>query len=164
MSTTLLDPIFAALEAAGMPYTLHEHAPTVTVREADEKLDFPVERIVKTIAFRVKNQGWLLVGVCGYDQVDYRKLAEWTGVSRDRISRLEPEELGEALGYVIGGTAPFAPNAQTRVLLDSRVLRHTTIFCGTGRTDRTLEIAPSDLVRVAGAAVAPGARKLVCEG
>jgi len=164
MTSTLLTPILATLEMAGISCTVHVHAPSVTVKDADETLDFPVGRIVKTIAFRVKNQGWLLVGLCGYDQADYRKLAEFTGVSRDKITRLEPEELQTELGYEVGGTAPFAPNDRTRVVLDRHVMQHSTIFCGTGRRDRTLEIAPADLVRITGAAVAPVARKMVCEG
>jgi Cys-tRNA(Pro)/Cys-tRNA(Cys) deacylase len=160
----LADWLAVRLSASGVPFTIHEHAPSVTIRDADEHLDFPVERLVKTIAFRVKNQGWLLVGLCAYDQADYRKLADFTGVSRDKISRVEPEELREALGYAVGGTAPFAPNEQTRVVLDRRILQHATIFCGTGRLDRTLEIAPDDLVRLSGAAVASLAKKPVCEG
>jgi Cys-tRNA(Pro)/Cys-tRNA(Cys) deacylase len=164
MMIAKLASLTETLATAGVPHTLHEHAPSITVRDADRNLDFPVERIVKTIAFRIKNQGWVLVGLCGYDQADYRKLAEALGVSRDKISRLEPYELEEALGYAVGGTAPFAPNAQTRVLLDTHVLRHATIFCGTGRPDRTLEIAPADLVRASGAAIAPVAKKMVCEG
>ncbi len=164
MNTPHPDPIVAALNRAGVEYSLHAHAPSITIRNADEQLDFPVERLLKTIAFRIKNQGWLLVGLCGYDQADYRKLADFTGVGRDKIMRLDPDELHAALGYELGGTAPFAPNAQTRVVLDTHVLRHATIFCGTGRSDRTLEIAPGDLVRVSGATVAPVSKKLVCEG
>lgn len=164
MISSLPAPILATLDAAGVAYTLHEHAPSVTVKDADEHLDFPVGRIVKAIAFRVKNQGWLLVGLCGYDQVDYRKLAAAVGVGRDKINRLEPDELREALGYDVGGTAPFALNEQTRVMLDTHVMRHATVFCGTGRLDRTLEIAPADLVRVSGASVAPVSKKMVCEG
>jgi len=73
-------------------------------------------------------------------------------------------EVQEELGYVVGGVAPFAPNAQTVVMLDESILRHKTIFCGTGSTDRTLEIAPADLVAASNAEVAPIARKPTCEG
>ncbi len=68
--------------------------------------------------------------------------------------RMAPEEIETELGYVLGGVAPFAPNERTRVILDAGVMAWTTIYCGTGRQDRTLEIAPQALVQVAGADVA----------
>lgn len=52
----------------------HHHAPSITVQDADTNFDFPVERLLKTIAFRVKNRGWVLAGILGYDRVDYRRL------------------------------------------------------------------------------------------
>lgn len=162
--STLHDQVIAQLAASGVQYTLHEHAPSVTIQDADAYLDFPVERLLKTIAFRVKNRGWVLAGLCGYAQVDYKKLAAALGVSRDKIVRLEPGEVEQELGYALGGVAPFAPNEQTTVLLDAGALGWETVFCGTGRNDRTLEIAPGDLVRAAGAQVAPLAKKMVCEG
>lgn len=144
--------------------TLHHHAPSITVLDADTNLDFPVERLLKTIAFRVKNRGWVLAGILGYDRVDYRRLGEAVGVNRTQLMPLSPEEVEAELGYVIGGVAPFAPNDHTLVMLDDAILRHATIFCGTGRTDSTLEIAPAELVKASGAQVASIARKLACEG
>lgn len=147
-----------------VPHTVHSHPHSVTVRDADELLDFPVERLLKTIAFRVRNRGWVLAGVLGYQMVDYKRLGAALGVNRTQLTSLSPDEVQDELGYVIGGVAPFAPNAQTTVVLDEGILRHQTIYCGTGSADRTLEIAPADLVAAAGAQVAPIARKPFCEG
>ncbi len=156
--------IQAALDAAGAAYSIHAHAPSVTIADADANLAFPVERLLKTIVFRNKRGGWVLAGLCGYAQVDYKRLAEAVGINRTQLMRLELHEVEAELGYAIGGVAPFAPNDQTHVYLDAGVLRHSTIFCGTGRRDRTLEIAPAELVRITTARVAPIARKMVCEG
>lgn len=161
-TATLYDQITATLAASGVPYRIHEHAPSVTVQDADTHLQFPVEQLLKTIAFRVKNRGWVLAALCGYAQVDYKRLAAAVGVSRDKLMRLAPEEVEAELGYVLGGVAPFAPNAQTEVLIDSGALGWPVIYCGTGRTDRTLEIAPRLLVQVSGARVA-GLAKYYCE-
>ena len=145
--------IVAQLDASHATYTLHEHAPSITIQDADANLWFPVARLVKTIAFRVKAGGFVLVGLCGYRQVDYKKLAALVGVNRTKLMRLTPEEVEMELGYVLGGVSPFAPNERTFVVLDEGVLTWPTIYCGTGRTDRTLEIAPQELVRVTQAAV-----------
>jgi Cys-tRNA(Pro)/Cys-tRNA(Cys) deacylase len=79
-------------------------------------------------------------------------------VSRDKLVRLSPAEVEQDLGFPLGGVCPFAPNPQTRVLVDAGTLQHAVIFCGTGRNDRTLEIAPADLVELSGATVAPLAK------
>jgi len=145
--------IVGLLAASGVPYTIHEHAPTVTIQDADTSLWFPVERLVKTVAFRIKDGGFVLAALCGYSQVDYKKLAAAVGVNRTKLMRMAPEEIETELGYVLGGVAPFAPNDRTRVLLDAGVMAWSTIYCGTGRQDRTLEIAPTQLAEVARAHV-----------
>ena len=160
--TTLYDQITATLAASGVAYRIHEHAPSVTIQDADTNLDFPVDQLMKTIAFRVKNRGWVLAALCGYAQVDYKRLAAAVGVSRDKLMRLEPDAVQSELGYELGGVAPFAPNDRTEVLIDDYVLGWQVIFCGTGRNDRTLEIDPRLLVGVAGARVA-GLAKYYCE-
>jgi Cys-tRNA(Pro)/Cys-tRNA(Cys) deacylase len=149
----MFDAILERLHAYGAAYTIHEHAPSITIQDADETLWFPAERLLKTIAFRVKKRGWVLVGVCGYSQVDYKKLAAALDVSRDKLMRLTPAEVEGELGYQLGGVAPFAPNEETRVLLDVGALAWPTIYCGVGRNDRTLEIAPLTLAQAAGAQV-----------
>jgi Cys-tRNA(Pro)/Cys-tRNA(Cys) deacylase len=158
----LYDQITATLAAAGVAYRIHEHAPSVTIQDADTHLDFPVEQLLKTIAFRVKNRGWVLAALCGYAQVDYKRLAAAVGVSRDKLMRLAPDEVQTELGYELGGVAPFAPNDRTEVLIDAGALGWQTIYCGTGRNDHTLEIAPRLLVQASGARVA-GLAKYYCE-
>jgi Cys-tRNA(Pro)/Cys-tRNA(Cys) deacylase len=146
--------ILSRLAASGVIYTIHEHPPSITVQDADTNLWFPVERLVKTVAFRIKDGGFVLAALCGYSQVDYKKLAATLGVNRTKLMRMTPEEIETELGYVLGGVAPFAPNDRTRVVLDEGVLACPTIYCGTGRTDRTLELAPQDLVHIFAASIA----------
>lgn len=152
-ANVMFDVILTRLHGCEALFTIHQHAPSITIQDADETLWFPVEQLVKAIAFRIKGRGWALVGLCGYNQVDYKKLATALAVGRDKLMRLTPEEVEVELGYQLGGVAPFAPNEQTTVLLDAGVLSWPTIYCGVGRNDRTLEIAPHDLARIAGAKV-----------
>lgn len=152
------DNLVQRLAASGLAYRLHEHAPSITVADAETNLDFPIAQLLKTVAFRVKNGGWVLAALCGHVQVDYKKLAAACGVSRDKLMRLTPDEVLQELGFELGGVCPFAPNGQTRVLIDAGALQHAQIFCGTGRTDRTLEMRPAYLVALTGATVAPLAK------
>jgi Cys-tRNA(Pro)/Cys-tRNA(Cys) deacylase len=148
------DELTQRLARSDIDYRIHSHAPSVTVVDAETYLDFPVAQLLKTIAFRVKNSGWVLAALCGHSQVDYKKLATFCGVSRDKLIRLTPGEIEQDLGFELGGVAPFATHAQTRVVVDAGAMQYSKVYCGTGRKDRTLEISPSDLVKIAGAAVA----------
>ncbi len=152
-ASTAFARITTLLDASNAAYTLHEHAPSVTIEDVDVNLWFPVERLVKTIAFRVKGDGYVMAALCGYRQVDYKKLAAVVGVNRTQLMRLTPAEIEAELGYVVGGVAPFALTDRVRVLLDAGVMAWPTIYCGPGRTDRPLEITPAELVRLTQAAV-----------
>ena len=148
--------IIALLSARGVHFRVHEHPASRTVEDARAHLPFPLDHLLKTVVFRVKNGDWLLVACRGQDRVDYRRLAEAAGVRRAEIVQPAPAEIEAALGYVVGGVAPFPPNAETRTIVDaSTAARMETVYCGIGRTDQTLEIAIADVIAVADAQVAP---------
>lgn len=155
---SVYEQVVQRLAESGVTYRIHEHAPSVTVLDAETHLDFPVNQLLKTIAFRIKNRGWVLAALCGYQQVDYKKLAAACLTSRDKLMRLTPEAVEQELSFELGGVCPFAPNDQTRIIIDASALEHALIFCGTGRRDRTLEIDPIALTRVTGAQIAPLAK------
>ena len=155
MTNMVYEQILNGLAQSNAHYQIHEHAPSVTFQDAADYLDFPLERLLKTIAFRVKNGDWVLAVVQGAGRVDYKKLATHLGTSRDKLVRLTPEQVVSELGYPIGAVGPFPTNVQTRVVFDGGTLALGNVFCGTGRNDRTLEIAIGDLVRLSGGSTAP---------
>jgi Cys-tRNA(Pro)/Cys-tRNA(Cys) deacylase len=60
-----------------------------------------------------------------------------------------------ATGYVAGGISPVGQRKRLRVVLDESALGFDTVFCSAGRRGLEIELAPADLVRAAGATVAP---------
>jgi Cys-tRNA(Pro)/Cys-tRNA(Cys) deacylase len=135
---------------SGLPHRVHAHAPTRTMRDAAETPGFAAERIVKTIAFRVCGGRLVLAALRGTRRVDYAKLAALLGVKRRDLSALAPEEVQEALGVEPGSVSPL-PLTDADVRLDADALTITpTLYCGLGRPDRTLEIAPADLLALCG--------------
>ena len=144
------------LTARGVRFRVHEHPASRTVEDAKARLPFPLDHLLKTVVFRVKNGPWLLVACKGQDRVDYRKLAEAANVRRAEIVQPAPEQVEAALGYVVGGIAPFPPNAETRTIVDAgAAATMDTVYCGIGRIDRTLEIAITDVIALSDAQVAP---------
>jgi Cys-tRNA(Pro)/Cys-tRNA(Cys) deacylase len=147
--------ILGILDQNKVCYKIHKHAPSVTFQDAKDYLDFPLDRLLKTIAFHVKNGPWVLAVVQGADKVDYKKLAAHLGTSRDKLVRLAPEEVVSELGYPIGAVGPFPTQTGTKVVFDGSTLVLRNVFCGVGRNDRTLEIDIYELVAISGGSTAP---------
>lgn len=139
------------VERSGVPFILHAHVATRTVEEAEQNLSFEVVRIVKTVAFRTRNGGLVLAALRGTRRVDYPRLAALVGVNRRDLASLSPEEVRELLGVEPGSVSPLPLREDVTVLIDDDVMTIVpTIYCGIGRPDRTLEIAPADLARLTG--------------
>jgi len=149
--------LLALVEGSGAAFAVHEHAPTRTIEEARENLRFDVTRIVKTIAFATRGGRLVLAALRGTRRVDYARLASLAGVNRKDIAALSPREVLERLGVEPGSVSPLplAPALASEVLVlfdDDALGIAPTVYCGLGRPDRTLEMAPRDLIRLAGAA------------
>jgi Cys-tRNA(Pro)/Cys-tRNA(Cys) deacylase len=141
----------AILRDAGVSFSLHEHVPVATVAEILVALPFPAEEHVKTLAFTADGSV-VLAALRGSDRLQFGRLARALGVGRDRIVPLPPERVREELGLEPGGVCPLVDGDVT-VLADRRVLDLPRVFCGSGRNDATLELAPADLVAASRATV-----------
>src|SRR6266567_2418651 len=139
------------VERSGVTFVLHAHAATRTMEEAEQNLLFDVARIVKTVAFRTRDGGLVLAALRGTRRVDYPQLATLVGVNRRDLASLSPEEVRELLGVEPGSVSPLPLREDMTVLIDDDVLTILpSIYCGIGRPDRTLEMAPADLARLTG--------------
>ncbi len=152
------DTMLDAVRRSALPFTVHAHAPSRTVEEA-RCLPFDVSRLVKAIAFRTTAGAVVIAAVRASARVDYARLAALAGVRRRELSSLSPGEVQAILGVEPGSVSPIPLRADALVVVDEAVLSVVpTLFCGIGRPDRTLEIAPADLVRLTAARVAAVAR------
>ncbi len=142
------DAVIKRLDERQAQYTIHEHVASRTYADAVDKLPFPPERMLKTIAFRLKSGGWILAACRGQDGLDYKKLAAAFGVKREEVVRPSPDELKLGLGLEAGAVSPVALRDDVQVVIDTRVHREQTLFTGAGQSDRTLEITLDELVRV----------------
>jgi len=163
MTETGTDEIFFRLRElvfrSGVPHTIHEHRETRTIDDAARNLSFPVDRIVKTIAFRTRSGGIVLAALRGTRRVDYARLAAQAGVNRRDLSSLSPREVRDLIGVEPGSVSPVMPLDGAELFIDDDVLAITpTLYCGFGRPDRTLEMAAADLVRLTSGRVATFSR------
>lgn len=139
------------LTKSGVTFVIHSHEAMRTVEDMARNPLFDLTRIVKTVAFRTRNNGIVLAAVRGNRRVDYPCLAALLGINRRDLSPLSPEEVREYLGVEPGSVSPGSALEDALVLIDEEALTiRPTLYCGIGRPDRTLEIAPGDLVKISG--------------
>ena len=147
----------AVLAQSGRPHAIHVHAPVRTMAEADAAQLFDVSRIVKTIAFTLRDGGLVLAALRGTRRVVYPALAGLLGVGRRDIAPLSPDEVLARLGVAPGSVSPLLADGRGRLLIDADVLTiEPTLYCGFGSPDRTLEIAPGELAAMLGEVVKVG--------
>ena len=137
------------VQRGGVPFELHVHPATRTVEEAERNLSFDVTRIVKTVAFRTRTGELILTALRGIRRVDYAGLAAQVGLTRRDLASLSPAEVVERLGVEPGSVSPLCAGPDAALWIDEDALTILpTLYCGIGRPDRTLEIAPEALVRL----------------
>lgn len=147
---SVYEQIINLLASHHIPYQLHEHEPVRTVAEVEAKLPFLLDKMLKTVAFQVKDGRYLLAGLRGHDRIDYRQLAAYCGVNRRAVESMSPEAVEAVLGFEVGGVGPFALQPEVIVLLDEQLAEMGTVYCGSGRNTATLAIDIADLLRVCG--------------
>lgn len=140
------------LSDAGVAFVVHDHIPVATVAEILEALPFPAEQHVKTLALDAGGV-LALASLRGSDRIRFGPLARALGTARDRLAPLPPERVRAELNLEPGGVCPLVDREDVTCVVDRRVLDLERAFCGSGRADATLELDPSDLVAVSGAAV-----------
>ncbi len=158
-------PALAALRAAGIAHDVHEYALDERVAsrggrhayglEAAAALGVAPERVFKTLVAWVDDR--LVVAVVPVaGELDPRRLAD--AMDGRRAVMAEPGVAERATGYVVGGISPLGQRRRLATVIDSGALEHPTVFVSAGRRGLQVELAPAELVRLAGARVAPIAR------
>lgn len=132
-----------------MAFTLHEHEPARTFEESVARLPFPPGAMVKTLALETGGE-LVLAALLAADRVHFGKLARALGVGRATLNAVSAAALEVELGFEVGAVS-LLTDFPSACLVDERVLALGTVFTGSGRADRTIEVAAADLVRVSGA-------------
>lgn len=148
-------PATALLTTQRIAHTLHTYVHSdgqAYGAEAALAMGVEAARVFKTLVADV--DGVLTVGIVPVaGTLDLKALAAAVGGKRARMADVADAE--RATGYVAGGISPLGQRRRLRAVLDASAERFDTVFCSGGRRGLEIELAPSDLARAAGAAVAP---------
>ncbi len=149
-------PATVALARAGIAFTVHSylHDPRAESfgLEAATALGIDPARVFKTLL--VSADGFLAVGIVPVSgMLDLKAVARSLGVGRATMAEVASAE--RATGYVAGGISPVGQRRSHRTVVDTSALDHDTVLVSGGRRGLDVELAPSDLVAITSAIVAP---------
>ncbi|HST65931.1 MAG TPA: Cys-tRNA(Pro) deacylase [Mycobacteriales bacterium] len=149
-------PATALLVRQGVPHALHPYEHDARAGsyglEAAQALGVPPGRLFKTLVVTV--DGRLAVGVVPVaGSLDLKAVAAALGGKKAAMA--EPAAAERATGYVTGGISPLGHRSRLPVVVDASAADWETVYVSAGRRGLQVSLAPADLVRVAGATVAP---------
>ena len=140
------DKISDLLTLRGIEFKIHLHETVRTIEDAKRIAPTLVPALLKTVAFKIKDSSWVLAAVRCQDRIDYRKLAAALNVNRRQLRTLSCEEIESELGYEVGGVGPIPVREDVKAIFDINLRNLGTIYCGSGRNTRTLELTFVDLL------------------
>lgn len=125
---------------------------TVHTADASEATGIYLHRITKNLISVTDSGEHVVLIVPGDRRVNLRRAAEALGV---RNVRLLPFGEAEAVsGYPPGATPSLGYGTPMRVVVDSELTGHETLYCGGGTRDQLLEVRVKDVIRLNDAVVA----------
>ncbi|SFS06090.1 Cys-tRNA(Pro) deacylase [Sphingomonas jatrophae] len=142
----------AALEAAGVGYTLHRYdydpaADSVGLAAA-AALGIEPARMLKTLMLLA--DGKPACAVLPSDaSLSMKRAAALLGAKAAKM--MPPADAERMTGYKVGGISPFGQLKRVPVLVEAAALGHARVFVNGGQRGLQLEIAPAVLVDLLGA-------------
>lgn len=149
----------ATLAAAGTPHEVlsYEHDPGASsyAGEAVDRLGLDPDSVFKTLV--AEADGRLVVAVVPASaRLDLKALARATGAKRAAMA--DPAQAERATGYVTGGISPLGQRTKLMCVVDESCQDLDTLHVSAGKRGLEVALAPTDLIALTGAVVAPVAR------
>jgi len=154
-------PAVTMLEEAGISFAASEYDRHLsgdgTLRdfglEAAEALGLSTDEVFKTLIV-VSDADELIVAIAPVScQLSMKLVAAAAGVKR--VAMCDPVAAERSSGYVVGGISPLGQRRLLRTVIDESAELFDTIYVSGGRRGFDIGLAPTDLIRVLEAIVAP---------
>lgn len=122
---------------------------SATVDLAAQAVGVEGARICKTLSFKNKDGGCILIQAAGDARIDNRKFKDKFHL---KAKMLTAEEVVEFTGHAIGGVCAFAiENPNVRVYTDESLKRFDTVFPACGSSNSAIEFTCDELFRYSNA-------------
>ena len=122
---------------------------SATVDLAAQAVGVEGARICKTLSFKDKDGGCILIQAAGDARIDNRKFKDKLHL---KAKMLTAEEVVEFTGHAIGGVCAFAiENPNVKVYTDESLKRFDTVFPACGSSNSAIEFTCDELFRYSNA-------------
>jgi Cys-tRNA(Pro)/Cys-tRNA(Cys) deacylase len=142
------------LEAAGVPFTLHEYVHQDGARdygrEAAVELGLDPDQVFKTLLVAAGDPdrgGEVAVAIVPVSTKLSLKAAG-SALGLKRVEMCDPTLAQRITGYVLGGISPFGQKKRLRTAIDETCELYDVIYVSGGRRGLDVGVAPADLVRL----------------
>ncbi|MDR3259041.1 MAG: YbaK/EbsC family protein [Fusobacteriaceae bacterium] len=119
---------------------------SATVEEAAKALNVEEGRIAKTLSFKRKDGGCMIVVTTGDVKINNTKFKQAFSM---KASLMPAAEVAEIVGHVIGGVCPFVIPEEIPIYLDESLKKYTTIFPACGSRNSAIELTWQELAKYA---------------
>lgn len=122
---------------------------SATVDLAAQAVGVEGARICKTLSFKDKDGGCILIQAAGDARIDNRKFKDKFHL---KAKMLTAEEVVEFTGHAIGGVCAFAiENPNVKVYTDESLKRFDTVYPACGSSNSAIEFTCDELFRYSNA-------------
>lgn len=139
------DKIINLLEVNGAEYVVHKHSSIPNVEIATHTVSFDLDKCLKTLAFEHDSKT-ILVCIQALQKIDYAKLCNGLNIKRKDLKKADAEYLKSKFGFLDGGIAPFAIDADIIVVIDAGVPKNEMVYCGSGDSTMTIQLNSDTLL------------------
>ncbi|TQM30923.1 Cys-tRNA(Pro) deacylase [Nocardia bhagyanarayanae] len=154
-------PAIRTLTKAGIAHRVHSYAhdPRADSYGAEAvdalaaELGVHAAQIFKTLVVELST-GVLAVAVLPVPNTLSLKAAA-AALGAPKATMADKTKAERTTGYVLGGISPLGQRKRLPTVIDDSALGWDRMLCSAGKRGLEIELAPADLVRVAGAVTAP---------
>lgn len=146
--------VMRLLDGKKISYTAHlyEPDPTKTGVEIAGIVGEPVESVFKTLVTRGRSGAYYVFVVPVAAELDLKKAAKAAG--EKSVEMIKQKELLPLTGYVHGGCSPIGMKKPFPTFIHETASGLERLFVSAGKVGFQIELAPADLMAVAGCKVA----------
>jgi Cys-tRNA(Pro)/Cys-tRNA(Cys) deacylase len=142
--------VMRVLDGKKIRYGSHSYEPdpTMSGEEIAVILGEDPEKVFKTLVTQGKSGAYYVFIVPVKEELDLKKAAKAAG--EKAVGMIKQKELLPLTGYVHGGCSPIGMKKQFPTFIHDTAPQFDKVFVSAGKVGFQIELAPADLISVAG--------------
>lgn len=142
----------AYLNAHAVEHEIVEHNAAFTAASEARAAHVPPDEAAKTVVLH-DGGAYLLALIPASERLDLHKLRELLGASKSLRLASEAEIASHFEQFELGSVPPVGKAVYAGEVVDTRLTRLDRVLCAAGDHRHSVNVAPADIVRLAGARV-----------